>query len=198
MKTILASLSLVGAMTMASSAFAAQDYDFVQLNGVVKSEYSDIDEFDLKGFELRGSKSFGSNFFGELRYRDLDDSFSGVDFDESRWNASLGYVIPMSNKVHFDVRANYGDIDVELSNGDESIGFDTKYYGVSGYAHYGLTQDINLYAGLEYQKLDIDEGDDQKAYHLGATYTFDAVSVGTEYVKYSDSDALSLFVRYSF
>ena len=42
------------------------------------------------------------------------------------------------------------------------------------------------------------EGSDQKAYHLGARYKPDTFSFGTEYTKYSDSDAISLFARYSF
>ena len=75
-------------------------------------------------------------------------------------------------------------------------GFDKNYYGGSGFFHYSFTSDMILYAGLEYQNLK--DAPDQKAYHLGANYSFDALSVGTEYVKYSDSDALSLFLRYSF
>ena len=195
MKKILTALSLLACTAGLSSANAAQDYDFLQVHGVVKSEYSDVAQFDLKGFELRGSKSWG-NVFTELRYRDLSDSDNSTDFDENRWSASVGYILPFSKQLHFDVRANYGNIDAEISNQNGQVGFDVDYYGASGFAHYGVTSNFDVYAGLEYQN--IKDAPDQKAYHLGATYAFDALSIGTEYVKYSDSDALGLFLRYSF
>lgn len=195
MKTILTTLSIVALSVGLSSANASQDYDFLQAHGVVKSEYSDIDQFKLKGFEVRGSKRW-KNVFIDLRYRDLDDKDDGLKLEENRWSASLGYVIPFAKNLHIDVRANYGNIEAELSNSFKSEGFDENYYGGSGFVHYSFTSDINLYAGLEYQSLK--NAPDQKAYHLGVNYLFDALSVGSEYVKYSDSDALSLFLRYSF
>ena len=195
MKNTLATLALVAISAGMSSAHASQDYDFLQVQGVVKSEYSDIDQFGLTGFEIRGSKRW-HNFFSELRYRDLSDTDDGLKLEENRWSASLGYIMPFSDNLHFDMRANYGNIEAELSNQNEQVGFDINYYGVSGFTHYSVTEEINIYGGLEYQSLK--DAPDQKAYHLGASYSFEMLSVGAEYVKYSDSDALSLFLRYSF
>ena len=195
MKAIVSSLSIIALSLGVFSAHASQDYDFFQAHGIVKSEYSDIDQFGLTGFEVRASKRW-QNMFGELRFRDLSDTDQGFKLEENRWSASVGYIIPYSEFIHFDVRANYGNIDAELSKNNAHNGFDVDYYGASGFIHFNVAENINLYSGLEYQNSK--DAPDQKAYHLGANYAFDKLSVGTEYVKYSDSDALSLFLRYSF
>ncbi|MAG76388.1 MAG: hypothetical protein CL811_06460 [Colwelliaceae bacterium] len=195
MKNILSRLAILSLPIVFSTAQASQDYDYLQLHGIVKSEYSDIDQFGLTGAEVRASKRW-RNVFGELRYRDLSDKHEGIKLEEDRWSASLGYVAYYSESLHFDIRANYGNIEAELSYEYGSAGFDTDYYGGSGFVHYNVLDNVNLYAGLEYQNLK--DAPDQKAYHLGSTYTFNALSVGAEYVKYSDSDALSLILRYSF
>ncbi|OKY27355.1 MULTISPECIES: hypothetical protein [Thalassotalea] len=195
MKSIVSNLSIIALILGGLSANASQDYNFLQAHGIVKSEYSDIDQFGLNGFEVRASKRL-QNVFGELRYRDLNDTEDGIKFEEDRWSASLGYIIPFSELMHFDVRANYGNIEAELSNNNGRTGFDVDYYGASGFVHYSVARDISLYAGLELQNTK--DAPNQKAYHLGANYAFDKLSIGTEYVKYSDSDALSLFLRYTF
>lgn len=195
MKSISSTLSITALCFAAFSANASQDYNFVQAHAIIKSQYSDIDQFTLTGFEVRASKRWQS-VFAELRYRDLGDTDDGFRLEENRLSASVGYIIPFSDSVHFDIRANYGNIEAGLSNNTDQIGFDIDYYGGSSFVHYSLSQNINIYAGLEYQNLK--DSPDQKAYHLGANYTFDRLSIGSEYVKYSDSDALSLFVRYAF
>jgi hypothetical protein len=195
MKTLLTAISSVILTVGALPAEASNEYDFLQIHGVVKSEYSDIDQFGLTGFELRASKRL-DDVFAELRYRDLDDTDNGLTLEENRWSASVGYIVPYSASLHFDIRANYGNIEAELSNSFESVGIDVDYYGASGFIHYEIIEPLTVYAGLEYQNLK--DAPDQKAYHLGTTYSFNALSLGAEYVKYSDSDALSLFLRYSF
>ena len=195
MKSIASTISIIALSVSGLSANASQDYDFLQAHGIVKSEYADIDQFGLTGFEVRTSKRW-QNVFGELRYRDLNDTKNGIKLEEDRWNTSLGYIIPFSEHLHFDVRANYGNIEAELSNNNGHTGFDVDYYGGSGFIHYTVAQDINLYAGLEVQNTK--DAPNQKAYHLGANYAFGKLSLGTEYIKYSDSDALSLFLRYAF
>ena len=195
MKSIVSTLSIIGLSLGMVSANASQDYDFLQVHGIVKSEYSDIDQFGLTGFEVRASKRW-QNVFGEFRYRDLGDKEDGIKFEEDRWSASLGYIIPFSELIHFDVRANYGNIEAELSNNIGRTGFDIDYYGGSGFVHFNVAKHVSLYTGLEFQNSK--DAPNQKAYHLGANYAFDKISIGTEYVKYSDSEALSLFLRYSF
>ncbi len=70
------------------------------------------------------------------------------------------------------------------------------YFGLSGYVHHQLSEKLRLYAGLEQQNW---QGwSTQKACHRGSSYRLDWFSVGAEYTKYSDSDALSLFMRYDF
>jgi hypothetical protein len=71
-----------------------------------------------------------------------------------------------------------------------------KYEGVSSFIHYDYSEELNLYAGLEWQNLP--NNADQKAYHLGGMYTLNWASIGAEYTKYSDTDAISVFVRYEY
>ncbi|MCH2055190.1 MAG: hypothetical protein MK214_00960 [Thalassotalea sp.] len=185
MKNILSRLAILSLPIVFSTAQASQDYDDLELRGIVKSEYSDIDQFGLTGIEVRASKRW-RNVFGELRYRDVSDKHEGIKLEEDRWSASLGYVAYYSKSLHFDIRANHGNIEAELSNEYGSADFDTNYYSGSGFVHYNVLDNVNLYAGLEYQNLK--DAPDQKAYHLSSIYTFNALSVGAEHVKYSDSD----------
>lgn len=176
-----------------SPAQAATDYNFVQLNAV-QVDYQNIKGVDFRGAEFRGSKSWRS-LFGEVRYRKTADSVGNVDFDETNWNVTAGYFRPLSEKVHFDVRLNYGDAEIEGRDNITTIKNSSDRYSLSSFLHYSVDQNIDLYAGLEWQKWE--EGADQKAYQLGALYRFELVSAGVEYVKYSDIQTFNLFVRYS-
>lgn len=186
-----ASLAFVSSM----SVFAdTQDYDFAQLN-LVAANYTDLSPFDLIGLEARASKGIG-RFFGEIRYRDLTDDQQGIDFDEDRLNLSLGYVVAQWDKTRIDVRGNYGDIGIKLSNSQRADKTDIEYFGISSYVFHKLNPKVELYGGLEFQ--DWDFGATQKAYHLGGSYKVNQFSFGAEYTKYSDSEAASLFARYHF
>lgn len=190
-------LSTVAALTtcmLCSVAQAESDYNFVQAH-ILQADYADIPGFTLQGFELRAG--FGlDNVFTEARYRDLRDSVGESNLDESRWNISLGYAIPLTSETRMDVRVNYGKIDIEGIAPNASLKSTPNYEGVSSYIYHTVDQNIEVYGGLEWQNLP--HNADQKAYHLGAMYQFSELSLGTEYTKYSDSDAMSLFVRYEF
>lgn len=60
MKSIASTLSIIAISLSGLSANASQDYDFLQADGIVKSEYSDIDQFGLTGFEVITSKHWHS------------------------------------------------------------------------------------------------------------------------------------------
>ena len=177
-----------------SSPVQSDDYDFIQVNAV-QAEYAAHPMFTFRGVELRASKGW-RNFFTELRYRDLTDDSQGLDMEEKRWNASLGYAIPISERTRVDVRANFGDVELTLSKSQRTLQQSSDYSGVSTFIHHAVSARVDLFAGLEYQSWDKDF--DQKAYHLGSNYRFDRLTLGAEYTKYSDSDAINLVLRYSF
>lgn len=177
-----------------SSPVQADDYDFIQVNAV-QAEYAAHPMFTLRGAELRASKGWKS-FFSELRYRNLTDDSQGLDMKEERWNASLGYAISLSEHTRVDVRGNVGDVELTLSNSQRKLQQSSSYSGVSTFIHHAASDRLDLFAGLEYQSWDKDF--DQKAYHLGVNYRFARLTLGAEYTKYSDSDAINLVLRYGF
>lgn len=186
-----------GAMSVNVSANTLS-YDFVQM-GYVKGDYADIKPFDLTGLEIEGSYSLPHDFFVTGKYRSSDDSHNSVQFDESNWQVGVGYRFDFRSNTVFDARVTYGDIRFELIDDEESANASTNYYSVAGNVRHQLTDSVEVYGGLEWQFWD--EGSDQKAYRLGARYSFksaNAFSLGIEYTKYSDSQWGKLFARYQF
>lgn len=193
-KTQLTSIALVVWGGTLSTTVLASDFNYIQVHGM-QATYGDIPGFDLRGAEIRAG--FGRNrLFTEFRYRNLDDKSGQRKLEDERWNISLGYAWPVSSSMKIDLRANYGSIKLEGSGPNEYAISKPKYEGLSSYIHYAVSDSVKLYGGLEWQNLP--ENADQKAYHLGARYQFGVVSVGAEYTKYSDTDAISLFARYQF
>ena len=184
-------LSLLATTTAAGDS----TYDFIQLHAL-RSEYVNLDDFTLKGFEVRAGYSIG-RFFGEYRYRDLRDKPDARELDEDRRNFSIGYAFPARGKTHFDVRLNRGDVNMIGTSPNGGLKLQVDYYGVSAYAHHQLSERTRLYVGLEQQNWR-GGGSTQKAYHLGAAHRVSWFSLGAEYTKYSDTDAMSIFARYSF
>lgn len=192
---VIAALMLSASAIAAPHAAAANyDYDYIQLHAQ-QSEYAFLSDFQLQGFEVRAGYSW-DNLITEVRYRDLSDSHNNLKLDDDRLNLSVGWALPLWSETHVDVRLNYGDINLRGRGPDGEYKGDDQYWGVSSYLHHQLTDRVNLYAGLEVQ--DWKESTNQKAYHLGARYRFNQLSVGAEYTKYSDSDAISVYARYSF
>ncbi|MFK8042952.1 hypothetical protein [Congregibacter sp.] len=179
---------------MLSGPLQAEDYDFFQVNAV-QAEYAAHPMFTFRGAELRASKGWGS-FFSELRYRNLTDESRGLDMKEKRWNAAVGYAVPLSERTRFDIRGNFGDVELTLSNSQRKLQQSSNYSGVSTFIHHAVSDRLDLFAGLEYQNWEKDF--DQKAYHLGTNYRFDRLTLGAEYTKYSDSDAINFVLRYGF
>lgn len=181
-------------LTLSAPAVAADTYNYVQLHGL-QAEYADIPGFSLRGAEVRAGFSVGQ-IFSEIRYRDTRDKPDTRKLDEDRWNVSVGYAFPSSTKTHFDLRLNYGELRLDGRSPGGDLAARIDYFGVSGYMHYQFSEKLRFYAGLEQQNW---QGwSTQKAYHLGSSYKLDWFSVGAEYTKYSDSDAISLFIRYDF
>lgn len=170
-------------------AALASEFNYIQVHGM-QASYGDISGFDLRG-------GFGwEAFFTELRYRNLEDTAGDNKLEDERWNVSLGYSMSVSQNIRVDVRANYGSIELVGTSPAGCFISKPKYQGLSSYIHYDYSRDVRLYGGLEWQNLP--DNADQKAYHLGAMYQFEAVAIGAEYTKYSDTDAISLFARYQF
>lgn len=193
-KTKFGPLAFVILGSISNPSAQASEFNFIQLHGM-QATYGDIPGFDLRGAEIRGG--FGWNqLFTEFRYRNLDDRSGDRKLEDERWNISVGYAWPLTANLSVDMRANYGSIKLEGHGPDEYFISKPKYEGLSSYLHYSYSANINLYGGLEWQNLP--ENADQKAYHLGAMYQFEVITLGAEYTKYSDTDAISLFARYQF
>ena len=193
--TLLRALVTASSMSfLLTSPVQADDYDFFQVNAV-QAEYAAHPMFTFRGAELRASKGWKS-FFTELRYRNLTDENQGLDMKEKRWNASLGYAVPLSERTRIDLRANFGDVELTLSNSQRKLQQSSNYSGVSTFIHHAVSDRVDFFAGLEHQSWAKDF--DQKAYHLGGNYQFDRLSLGAEYTKYSDSDTINIVLRYSF
>ena len=184
-------------LALNATAVVADDsiYNYVQAHAL-RSKYANLEKFTLKGFEVRGGFKVG-RVFSELRYRDLTDKPDSRKLDEDRWNVTLGYAFPSSSRTHFDLRLNYGEVNMKGTSPQGGLKLGVDYFGLSGYVHHQLSEKTRVYAGLEQQNWQ-GGGSTQKAYHLGVARKLDWISVGAEYTKYSDSDAISLFARYSF
>jgi len=184
-------LSFSGALSL---PVVASDFNFIQVHAM-QATYGDIPGFDLRGAELRGGYGW-ENLFAEFRFRNLDDRSGNRLLEDERWNISLGYSHRLSNRLRADIRANYGSIELVGSSPTELFMSKPKYEGISSFVHYDYSETLNLYGGLEWQNLP--NNADQKAYHLGAMYKVSWVTLGAEYTKYSDTDAISVFVRYAY
>lgn len=170
-------------------------YNYVQV-GAVQTDFADIPEFDAKGFQFKASKELGYNVFVEAMYFDASDDVSGFDFDVDKWEVALGYVHRFSPSTAIDFQAGYGDIELGLSNSEESASTGTNYYMLESNVRHNITPNWEVFAGLEWQFWD--EGSDQKAYNLGAQYKWNSIALGAEYTKYSDSEVFGLYARYQF
>jgi len=188
--------SATALLLASASAFSAEpSYDFGQVS-LLQTEFADLDMFTPKGFELKASKEFGYNLFGEATYFTADDKEQGVTMDVDRWKVAFGYIQRFSARTAIDYQLGYGEIDIKLHDNDNSASADTYYFTAESNIRHMLTDNLEVYAGLEWQKWD--EGSDQKAYRLGTQYNWDVFTVGGEYTKFSDSEVFALFARYKF
>jgi hypothetical protein len=187
-------LALSTPVVLADDHGHTNTYNYAQLHAL-QAEYADIPGFSLRGAEVRAGFSVGQ-VFGELRYRDTVDKPGASQLDEDRWNISLGYAFPARNRTHFDLRLNYGELNLDGRSPGGNLVAGIDYFGVSGFVHHQLSGKWRVYAGLEQQNW---QGwSTQKAYHLGTMYKLGWASLGAEYIKYSDSDSISMFLRYEF
>lgn len=186
---------IIGSLLSASVMAETPSYNFVQA-GYVNADYADLQPFDLVGFEFQGSVELTDSVFTTGRFRMVDDTISSYTLEETNWQVGVGYQMPYGENTVFDVRLNYGDIAFDFSIPQGDFEDSASHFSASSLARHMLTDDIEVYAGLEWQKWK--KGSDQKAYRLGSLYNFNELAVGLEYVKYSDSSAYTLFARYNF
>lgn len=186
---------IIGSLLSASVMAETPSYNFVQA-GYVNADYADLQPFDLVGFEFQGSVELTDSIFTTGRFRMVDDNISSYTLEETNWQVGVGYQMPYGENTVFDVRLNYGDIAFDFSIPQGDFEDSASHYSVSSHARHMLTDNVEVYGGLEWQKWK--KGSDQKAYRLGSLYNFNELAVGLEYVKYSDSSAYTLFARYNF
>lgn len=170
-------------------------YDYIQ-GGATQIEFADIPQFTAQGFEAIASKRFWDNFFVEGTYFDTKDNKFGEEFTADKWEVSIGYIQSFSSTTHIDYLLGYGEIDLGLSNGIDSISTGTEYLMLETNARHMLSSDWEVFAGLEWQFWR--EGSDQKAYNLGAQKYWGSFIGGVKYTKYSDSEIFGLYGRYVF
>ena len=196
--TFAATLMALSSVFSTISVAADLDYDYLQL-GYAAGDYADIAPFDLKGPEFEASYEISHHIFITGKYRSADDKISQYTLDETNWQAGAGYYYHLNQNTVFDGRLYYGEIDFKLSDNEESAKDGTHFYSIVGNVRHQLTNQIELFGGLEVQKWH--KGSNQKAYRLGAQYAFGETRkfvVGAEYTKFSDSEWCKLFARYVF
>ena len=170
-------------------------YNYLQ-GGATQIEFADIPQFTAQGFEVIASKRLGYDFFVEGTYFDTKDNKFGEQFTADKWEASIGYIQPISSATHIDYQLGYGEIDLGLSNGIEAISTGTEYLMLETNARHMLFHDWEIFAGLEWQFWR--EGSDQKAYNLGGQKYWGSLISGVKYTKYSDSEIFGVYGRYVF
>ena len=194
-------IAAVAALSAVFSGFAAAEtpsYDYVQL-GYSAGEYADLEVFDLGGFEVEGSYEIGNNLFVTGKYRDADDSAQGFTFDETYWQAGIGYRFNYRSDLVFDARLYYNQVDFDLHDSEDYLSADANFFSVAGNARYQVLEDVEVYGGVEWQRWP--EGGYQTGIRGGVQYAFgksNEFAVGIEYSHFSDSEWCKLFARYSF
>ncbi|TMP30792.1 hypothetical protein CWB99_05515 [Pseudoalteromonas rubra] len=184
------------------------------------SRYNDA----LTGVNLAASKRF-ENYYFEGRYYSVSDSFeegyqygeyrsvhSNVELDIRQFTFGLGYIHELDETSLFDVSFHIGRVDLKgefeitetylasVSQYNSSGSSDENIYRLRAQYQTRVLEDIELKAGLGYEKTDGDDGDDSNPlFFVGAGYHFtEMFSLNAEYRNVDEYNTLDVNFRYSF
>ncbi|MCO7190831.1 MULTISPECIES: hypothetical protein [unclassified Pseudoalteromonas] len=213
--------ALAGAPAMAHSI----NFDKVEV-GFKRLSHDDsgIESFDTyTGVNLVVSKRVDNHYF-EGRYYSVGGSggsghryesghsyHSRYELDIDQFSLGAGYVHELDEISLFDVSFHIGRVDLRsefevtetylasvyqynlTDSGDENI------YRLRAQYQTRVLEDIELKAGLGYEKIDGEGSDGNPLFFVGAGYHFnDIFSVNAEYRNVDDYDTLDINFRYSF
>ncbi|TMP37384.1 porin [Pseudoalteromonas rubra] len=213
--------ALVGAPTMAHSI----NFDKVEVGykrfSIDGSAAESYDTFT--GVNLAASKRF-EHYYVEGRYYSVSETDndsrqygdyrsvkSSFELDISQFTFGLGYVHELDEASLVDVSFHLGQVDLksklhvtesyrtsdyQYSNSDSD---DVTIYRLRGQYQTRLLENIELKAGLGYEKTDEEGSNSEPLFFVGAGYHFsDMFSINAEYRDVDDYNTLDINFRYSF
>ncbi|TMP30791.1 hypothetical protein CWB99_05510 [Pseudoalteromonas rubra] len=219
-------LSLVAGLVtlLAGAPAAAHTINFDKVEVGYKRISIDTNFLDTHtGVNLAASKRF-DNYYVEGRYYSVSDSEStneqiGVEhfikanyeLDISQFTLGAGYIHELDEVSLFDVSFHIGRMDLknkldatetyrtQAFQSNSSNSDDFTMYRLRAQYQTRVLDDIELRAGLGYEKADDGGSDGNPLFFVGAGYHFnDMFSVHTEYRNVDDYDTLDVNFRYSF
>ncbi|QPB85812.1 porin [Pseudoalteromonas rubra] len=184
---------------------------------------SDMANDTLTGVNLAASKRF-ENYYVEGRYYSVSDSFgNSYRYDESysfnanyeldldQFTLGAGYIHELDETSLFDVSFHIGKVDLKAQldvtetyqagvyQRNSSASDDDDIYRLRGQYQTRVLENIELKAGLGYEKTSGEDGDSNPLFFVGAGYHFNTMfSVNAEYRNVDDYNTLDVNFRYSF
>ncbi|WP_046005141.1 outer membrane beta-barrel protein [Pseudoalteromonas rubra] len=191
------------------------------------SEDMDLEPFNmdtLTGVNLSLSKRF-DNYYVEGNYYNVDDEQTSskrlsdvadisvnLELEIVQFTVGMGYIWELDDTALFDVSLHAGRVELKGS-GDYAItqlgeirhseqgsdSDDDNIYRLRGQYQTRVMNDIELRAGLGFEKSSGEDSDSNPLFFVGAGYHFNAMfSVNTEYRHVDDYKTLDVNFRYSF
>ncbi|WP_194868913.1 hypothetical protein [Pseudoalteromonas sp. PPB1] len=184
---------------------------------------SDMANDTLTGVNLAASKRF-ENYYVEGRYYSVSDSFgnsyqyderhsfnANYELDIDQFTLGAGYIHELDETSLFDVSFHIGKVDLKAKldvtetyqtrvfQSSSSASDDENIYRLRGQYQTRVLENIELKAGLGYEKTSGEDGDSNPLFFVGAGYHFNTMfSVNAEYRNVDDYNTLDVNFRYSF
>ncbi|WP_054013692.1 hypothetical protein [Pseudoalteromonas sp. R3] len=137
-----------------------------------------------------------------------------TEFEIQQYTVGAGYIHTLDETSIFDVSLHIGRVDLSVDSTltfgyqDGSVSVkpsgasgedDATIYRLRGQYQTRVLENIELKAGLGYEKTSGEDGDSDPFFFVGAGYHFNNMfSVNTEYRKVDDYNTLDINFRYSF
>lgn len=198
--------------------FAIDDKDLEPLDGLAGINLAVSKRFDNLYIEGRYY-----NVSDDLRVsqsdpflRSTNPKFWTLDteFEIQQYTVGAGYIHTLDETSIFDVSLHIGRVDLSLDSTltvayqDGSVSVrpsgasaedDVTIYRLRGQYQTRVLENIELKAGLGYEKTTGEDGDSSPLFFVGAGYHFNSMfSVNTEYRNVDDYNTLDVNFRYSF
>ncbi|RZM71227.1 hypothetical protein C3B51_22790 [Pseudoalteromonas rubra] len=159
--------------------------------------------------DLHISENDSSGFFPDQTFLNLD-----TEFEIQQYTVGAGYIHTLDETSIFDVSLHIGRVDLSVDSTltfgyqDGSVSVmpssasaedDSTIFRLRGQYQTRVLENIELKAGLGYEKTTGEDGDSSPLFFVGAGYHFNSMfSVNTEYRNVDDYSTLDVNFRYSF
>ncbi|AXT30737.1 outer membrane beta-barrel protein [Pseudoalteromonas tunicata] len=181
--------AFVFVMCVFQSAAASFNDDFIKV-GAISTRIADVNGLKLQGTNLEGRKQFG-HWFGLMQWSQQADSLSEtafydatvdesdyinepfkLTFDFNRYSVGLGRYVSLSEQTQLDFSALYGKMVFKLSLNEFAERNQTNTLNLNIQLRHFITAQIELNAGLSYERFSDNFADNSLVYRLGAEYYF--------------------------